>query len=200
MLWNCKGLYIKSIVLACIWYWKNAWTSMSSYKMITRHPLWIAPKCKLNAANVLMHLQHAVTVLQYLNVFIGYSWMEFPIHTNTVQCHLSAQSGGAHLCAPGQQPAVHSGWWLCARVLWGYLLRIGFTFSAAQQMWSQGKLSLFAPRNNPAREPGAREPGASGQEPRDLFLNWRRVLTGGEMFSFAASSLHNLKCLSSAGT
>ena len=190
MLWNCKGLYIKSIVLACIWYWKNAWSSMSSYKMITWHPLWIAPKCKLNAANVLMHLQHAVTVLQYLNVFIGYSWMEFPIHTNTFQCHLSAQSGGAHLCAPGQQQqrTVGAG---CVPGYWGYLLRIGFTFSAAQQMWSQGKLSLFAPRNNPA---------IGSQEPRDLVLSWQRVLTGGEMFSLAASSLHNLKCLSSAGT
>ena len=31
--------------------------------------------------------------------------------------------------------------------------------------------------------------------PRDLSLNWQRFLTVREMFSFAASSLHNLKCL-----
>ena len=162
---------------------KNAWSSMSSYKMITWHPLWIAPKCKLNAANVLMHLQHAVTVLQYLNVFIGYSWMEFPIHTNTVQCHLSEQSGGAHLCAPGQQQQCTVGGG-CVLGYWGYLLRIGFTFSAAQQMWSQGKLSLFAPRNNPAREPGVRSVSSHGTSsltgseswPAEKCLVWLRHL------------------------
>ena len=160
MLCNCKGKgVVHKVNCSSIWYLK-AWSSISTNKMITWHPLRIAPKCKLNAANVLMHLQHAVPVLQYLNVFIGYSWMEFPIHTNTFQCHLSAQqSVCAHLRAPGQQqqqrPVV-----VCSRY-WGYLLRIGFTFSAAQQMWSQGKLSLFAPRNNPATEPGARSHGTS---------------------------------------
>ena len=154
MLCNCKGKgVVHKVNCSSIWYLK-AWSSLSTNKMITWHPLRIAPKCKLNAANVLMHLQHAVPVLQYLNVFIGYSWMEFPIHTNTFQCHLSAAVSVRP--SPCTWPAAVGGG--CVPGYWGYLLRIGFTFSAAQQMWSQGKLSLFAPRNNPAREPGATGP------------------------------------------
>ena len=110
MLCNCKGKgVVHKVNCSSIWYLK-AWSFISTNKMITWHPLPIAPKCKLNAANVLMHLQHAVPVLQYLNVFIGYSWMEFPIHTNTFQCHLSAQQQQQSVCGHLRAPGQHQQW------------------------------------------------------------------------------------------
>ena len=106
------------------------------------------------------------------------------------QTHFSViyqqQSVCAHLRAPGQHQQ------------WAVVVCQGTEDICSGLVSHSPRLSKCDPKVNcPCLLPGITR--QRSQEPRDLLLNWQKFLTVREMFSFAASSLHNLKCLSAAG-